>query len=756
MAEKQVRVAVLMDDASFVTGSARVSAATAGLGDSVVGTNTKIATSQEDLAAITKKTSDAQVAALLKVREASKLRAANLSSTIAAGAGAAPGTRAAEEASAATVLLERENAKLARSYGYTSAATRQFAGSSKEAEGELNKLVRGGLAGSGALSSLGRSLAFSSSGFIAFAVGAELVTKSITSAEDLEKAQASLGVAIQHTGGSLAKLTPQYKATAEAAAQFGIDQATATTGLARATVLTGDAAASQRAYQEALVISKATGKDFNSVLIATSKGQEGITTSLRRYGILVDATTPGQEQFNQVMKRFGGQAEANTTSLERLHAQFTNALQTIGLELLPTVNRLADGFANWLEQMNKSGKLQKDVASGMHTISVAISPLVDAMHGLADAIGLVNSGWSDLKKLQGKGGITGFLAGSVPGGVNVVKQGLENLTPVHAISSLIDSVRGHAPPPVHLVPPSRFIPASLTAASAAGGTGPFGSAQPLKQFWKTFALSYREQLAQVRASMTKTTRDDVAEARQEIARIKSLINQGRLHGPALLAALQLEASAVNTIESAEAAAIQKRAAAAQKRAAAAQAAKAKIQAAIEASINPINLQVRLARDEATNNKADLLKTLKKMRAAARKAIASGKLSQQQLIEAYNQITQLNQQIADATKKQNQAANRAGRAAFKQLNLDKLTGGLDLTPAQRKALRARLSQVGPGGTVPGDGTGAYGYSISASGRPIHVHTRIDIDGHKVAENTTKHQQRRHRRNSSQRRGPQAGG
>ena len=251
--------------------------------------------------------------------------------------------------------------------------------------------------------------------------------------------------------------------------------------------------------------------------------------------------------------------------------------------------------------------------------------------------------------------------------------------------------------------------------------------------------------------MTKTTRDDVAEARQEIARIKSLINQGRLHGPALLAALQLEASAVNTIESAEAAAIQKRAAAAQKRAAAAQAAKAKIQAAIEASINPINLQVRLARDEATNNKADLLITLRKMRQAARKAIASGKLSQQQLIEAYNQITQLNQQITDAVKKQNQA----GKAAFKQVNQHKFLSGLELTPAQRKALRQRLAQLGPGGTVGSDRVGAYGYQIGDNGRPIHVHTRVDIDGHKVAENTTRHQQRRRRRNSSQRRGPVAG-
>ncbi len=263
--------------------------------------------------------------------------------------------------------------------------------------------------------------------------------------------------------------------------------------------------------------------------------------------------------------------------------------------------------------------------------------------------------------------------------------------------------------------------------------------------FKSFTDTIGNQLAQARAALTKGTQDDVAAAKREIAQIKKEIAAGHLKGASLIQALQAEAAAVNTIQSIEAAA-------AQKRAAAAQALKAKIQARIEASIDPLKLEVALSRDQADNaKKKQILHDLKALRAAARKALASGDLSLAQQKEAYDAITSYNSQIHDLSKKTKDAAKNA----YKQVNQAKFLGGLDLTPAQRKALRQRLAQLGPGGTVGSDRVGAYGYQIGANDRPIHVHTRVDIDGHKVAQNTTKHQQRRRRRNSSQRRGPQAG-
>ncbi len=789
--------------------------------NSTLASNTKLDASFKEVGINAQLSADAQLKAAAKSSAALKANAVALR----AGISKLP---VADQA-AATVAADAALAKYNRSIGLTATSTAGFGRANRTAERDLNKAVRGALAGSGVFGKLGRSLAFASSGFLGVAIGVGLISKSITSAEALAKAQDSLSVAIEHTGGSAKKLLPLYTATAKAAAQFGIDQADATTGLARATVLTGDAASAQRAYKEALVISKATGKDFNAVLTATSKGQIGVTTSLRRYGILVSATSSGQQQFNQVLGRFGGQAAANTTSLEKLHAAFQNSLETIGQQLLPTINRLADAFANWLTKMNESGKLQRDVAKGMSLIHDVTSPLITDMGLLAKAIGLANESLGHLGHgLQSLGGLKlpAFLGGSsvIPGGshggftkftdelgkeaARVLVAGPAGIA--FAFRKALQQTPGVAiPAGGPRVPGPGRLPFEAPSGQATQTGGPFGTAKPLSQFFKQFQLNFQQQLAQVQASLTRSTTDDVAAARAVVADIKKKIDSGQLHGAALVQALGLEASALSTIWSAEDAA-------AQKRAAAAQAAKAKIQAQIENSINPIDLQLAVARDEATGKST--LKDLERQRAAARRALASGNLDKQQQLEALNQITSLNQQIADARKQttksftqslklqialaraqafgtdttpilqrmkaallralhsgkfhgqalidllnqisdinsQLNSATSSSLNFFKQLNTRALTSGLGLTPAQRAALRARLSQVGPNGTVPGSGVGAAGFVIGADDRPIILHHTTKLDGRPIEKSTTRLQQKRRRRSSSQRRGPNAGG
>ncbi len=763
-----------MDDASYLAGAANV-----------VSTNTKMGVSNAEVAKSFQVSADAQIAAAVKSSEAMRLNALNLRS---AANAAAPADRAA-----ASALAARAETKYARSIGDTTVATRGLSGASKTAERDINKFSRGVLAGSGVLSGLGRSLAFASSGFIAASLGAAGIVESIKGAESLEKAQASLAVAIRHTGGNLAILQPQYEATAKAAAQFGVSEADATTGLARATVLTGNAGKAQRAYQEALVISKATGKDFNAVLTATAKGQEGITTSLRRYGILIDKGERGTAQFNQVMARFGGQAAANTTSLERLHAAFTNTLATIGLQLLPTVNRLASSFANWLTKMNESGRLQKDVAAGMTLIKDVTGPLIDEMHVLGQEFGFANDGLRKLSSgLKGLSGVKlpAFLGGGSPipggggGGFNlghflVQAEKFQIEGPVGVAFAIRNALKGTTTPGVAIPPggpqlgPQFLSTPSFAAPSAR--TGLFGGAKPMTQYFKQFQLGFAQQLAQVQASLTRSTADDVTAAKQVVGRIKTLISEGRLRGPALVQALSLEASALSTIWSAEDAA-------AQKRAAAATAAKAKIAAQIQNSIDPLRLEVALSRDQSrgANTTADL----KALRAAAEKAIASGKLTLAQQKQAYDQITSLNTAIKDSIQQGVKAFIEPLRlqvalareqafgtdttktlkamkaAALKAVRSGKYSGQalIDLynqiasINQQLGSSLPKLPRSVPAGTV-----GAEGYAINAkTGQPLIVHTHIDIDGRRVADNTTRHQQRRHSRNPVQRRGPNAGG
>lgn len=218
-------------------------------------------------------------------------------------------------------------------------------------------------------------------GTVEFAKGA------IEGAENLRKAQESLAAAIEHTGGNAAQLVGSYAATAKAAAQFGINQTEATQALAKATLLTGDAARAQRAYTEAVLISKATGRDLNSVLTATAKGQDGITTSLRRYGILVSKTETGQQQLNQVMKTFGGQAAANTSQADKLRANFENLQTTLGTALLPAFNKIVTALNRvvvFLESpaVAKAAKLFAGVFVNIFKqLDSVVDAFVDAFHG---------------------------------------------------------------------------------------------------------------------------------------------------------------------------------------------------------------------------------------------------------------------------------------------------------------------------------------------------------------------------------------
>lgn len=813
--------------------------------ENTIATNTKLDASFKQVGVNANLSADAQIKAAVKAHEALRVNALALSSR---AASLPSGSR---EQAAATLLAAEAQAKYARAVGETTARTHGLGTASREAERDLSRTLRGAAAGSGIFSRLGRSMAFASAEFLGFAVGASIVARSISGAENLAKAQDSLAVAIEHTGGSLKVLEPRYLATAKAAAQFGQSEEEALTGLARATVLTGDAASAQRAYQEALVISKATGKDFNAVLTATSKGQEGVVGSLQRYGILIAKGTSGTAQFEQVMERFGGQAKANTTETDRLHASIANFEATLGTALLPTVERLAGRLSDWLDRMQKSGKLQRDVNTVVHDAGTVFHVLGDAVrlvdkvtgsfaNTLRILIGLkvasVLAGWAggfnslaaaEVLAARGTtrgrvgmytGAGTGAAAGAVaarspesstaakavkgfivaaltelavqqvqrfdrwvggsafgrftglgttplPNGVTAFNLGIaarhatqgqltaEDKQVLLAAKQAEGGLKAWAKEALFTAAIQHQINENLRHATSTNpfgfsslfhssvlfpspGSGMFGGAKPIKQ-WATFQLNIAEQMAQARASLTTSTTDDVAAAKQVIARIKRAIDHGHLHGAALIQALQAEGSALTTIWSAEDAA-------AQKRAAKAEAAKERIDAQIQDSIDPLRLEVALSRDQALGKST--VRDLRRLRAAAEKALKSGKLSLEQQKEAWDQIASVNQQLAGQTKVRTQQ--------FHEANTRALTAGLHLSAADRAELRARLSQLGPGGRVPRSGVGAYGYEIGPhTSRPIHV--QVNLDGKKVASSTTKHQERRERRNSSQRRGPNAG-
>lgn len=500
-------------------------------------------------------------------------------------------------------------------------------------------------------------------------------------------------------------------------------------------------------------------------------------------------------QLTRVVDEAAGAVPVAITMFSRMGALLGRAIPGLGIALLLFNRKVDEAAANLMSDINKI-----DVTSPSSFSSLRSLPnnLLSLDRAITEALPF------------GSGKLVAEATGLKP--LFDIQDLFNSAARRRAAKAAADSLwnditRGlKTAPAVPAAVPSVLTPRFLQQRPRRATTGPFGTAKPMTQFFQQFNLNFQEQLAQVRASLTRSTRDDVAAAREVVANIKAKIDQGRIHGKALVAALGLEASALSTLWAAEDAA-------AQKRAAAAQAAKDRAEAAFANLVDPLNVEVELLRLEAAGKST--LPALRKLLASARKALAAAKgLKQQQ--QALEQIVSVQQQIKDASKSQtvqfevpaklalrlardqalgrdttkdllaikrailkfiashrkniraltdaynqlrdiNDQINQGVEASlnFVQASTKKLTEGLGLTADQRRRLRGRLSQLGPGGTVPGGGVGAAGFIINPdTGRPIHVHTHVNLDGRRVADNTTKHQHRRRRRNPTQRRGPNA--
>jgi phage-related protein len=228
----------------------------------------------------------------------------------------------------------------------------------------------------------------------AFEAG-EFVKGAIEGAENLEKAHESLATAIEHTGGDADKLMGSYENVAKAAAQYGVTETDAMNGLSKATLITGDADKAQRAYEEALVLSKGAHVDFEAALTATSKAQDGITTSLQRYGVQVDKTASSQDQYNAIMERFGGQAAANTTASDQLRANMDNLQAHIGTLLIPAFDSLVKGMNAAVVFMQTHWP---EIQATMEKTWAAIEPtLTELEHAIGAVVDEVKRDWPQIE-----------------------------------------------------------------------------------------------------------------------------------------------------------------------------------------------------------------------------------------------------------------------------------------------------------------------------------------------------------------------
>jgi hypothetical protein len=327
-----------------------------------------------DLALSASKSAETQV-------KASALRISRIKEEISAvSALSASYKRGSTEQIAAMELVARKQRQLSSltgtSFGAGGSNRRR---EEREASGVARGTLRGFGVGEAGLAALAGGT------FFASFLGANALRSTISAATDAAAVERQLATAITKTGGSAEEELPRIKAWAEEQAKFGVSQDTALQGFARLLELTGSTRKAMEGYTAALQISKATGKDFNAVSLAVGKALDGQTTALARYIGKIPKGTSDNELLTRIMQKYGGQAAAATTQQERFSAELHNSEVIIGTALLPTVNHLLSSGAKWLDQMNRSGRLQHDVNTAVHDAGVvfgALSGIIRTVDGI--------------------------------------------------------------------------------------------------------------------------------------------------------------------------------------------------------------------------------------------------------------------------------------------------------------------------------------------------------------------------------------
>lgn len=219
---------------------------------------------------------------------------------------------------AAAQLAARAEGRLAGSLGITAREQRGLSASASASERSLSRATRGALAGSGIFRGLGRSIAFASGGFLAFASGGQFIRKSIDVAREAQVTQKQLGAQFRASGLSLSTYQGQIdKTNLRLSALAGINKDQLDQSFT--TIFRGAGNVTKALKDNAIAADIAAGRNvpLATAAIAVGKAAAGSTTSLRRLGIQLPKGTTGTEALTIAARKFAGQAAAAATEQKK-------------------------------------------------------------------------------------------------------------------------------------------------------------------------------------------------------------------------------------------------------------------------------------------------------------------------------------------------------------------------------------------------------------------------------------------------------
>jgi hypothetical protein len=337
------------------------------------------------------KTAQVQVAAAVKQTEVLRAEAAAFRSV---AASAAAGSK--EQIAAANLATEAER-RLAASMGLASAEATKLRASTHGASREIDHAARGALSGSGLFHSFGRTLAFASGGFLAFEGLSRFIEESVSVAREAAVGQAQLAAQMKASGESFAASSEEVEKARLSMARFGFTSEDVDKALILLDRGTGSISKSIDLLGLTADLARAKNLDFAAAANVVAKVFGGQTTALRRAVPGLNANAKGWDLIREAQEKLAGQAAAGTTASQRFAATLHETQRILGEALLPTLNTYLEKLSVWLDRMNESGRLQRNVETTAHLLSTAFDATASSIAAASDAY----REWRDLTGAQG-------------------------------------------------------------------------------------------------------------------------------------------------------------------------------------------------------------------------------------------------------------------------------------------------------------------------------------------------------------------
>lgn len=234
-------------------------------------------------------------------------------------------------------------------------------------------------------------LGFAAAGVAAVAFAEKLAKVALKAAIAEEKQVVSLDTALQNLGKGFE--LPSILAFADDLQRAsGVSEDVLRPGLQSLITTTGDVAASQELMKRAIDISKGSGKDLNTVILALNRAFSGNLASLGRLNVGLDKNLLKSGDVSAVMdqlaSKFSGQgAKAAATmagSLDRMKVSASEAAETLGKGIFSAVEILGTDSGTVVESF---GKKLEDLAG---TTSSVLAGLAGVGRDVSTFFGILN------------------------------------------------------------------------------------------------------------------------------------------------------------------------------------------------------------------------------------------------------------------------------------------------------------------------------------------------------------------------------